>query len=127
MWLKVYTRHLAPGLAAERASEVEFELWEHALVADARWSPPRAATSLVLRTTAGVPRDLSWRRAARTDLSLTALPPVRLLGRRHRPRFWVPLQAGHVFDQTNGMAGPRDGDDGVFGPAGGAARFRRGF
>ena len=105
-WVGLYTRSVDPRFASDRASAVEFELWEHALVADQRWSPAHAAMSLILRTAAGVPRDLSWRHAVRADRSPAALPPAHLLAPRNRQRFWVPLQAGHIFDQTNGVIEP---------------------
>lgn len=103
-WLRFYTRGVDPRVAVERTVAVELELWEHALVADG-WSSAHAAASLVLRTAAGVPLDLSWRSAARWEPAASSAHPVHLLVRRHRQRFWVPLRAGHVFDQTNGMAG----------------------
>jgi hypothetical protein len=131
-WLRLYTRSVDPRYAAERVSEVEFELWEHALVADQRWSPAHAAMSLAFRTTAGAPRDLSWRHAARFEPSRVALSPVHLLGRRSRQRFWVPLQAGHVFDQTNWMiepekAMPYERPNDSFGAAGNAFGLQGGF
>jgi hypothetical protein len=134
-WLGLYTRSIDPRAASERASAVEFELWEHALVADQRWSPAHAAVSLVLRSAAGVPRDLSWQHAVRAERFAAAPPPAHLLARRNRQRFWVPLQAGHIFDQANGMIEPEkalpyersDGSDGSFGAAGNAFGLQGGF
>jgi hypothetical protein len=103
-WLRLYTCRIDAHAAFDRTVDVELELWEHALVAD-RWSPAHAAVSLLLSTVAGVPQDLSWRRAVRWEPAASDVLPVHLLVRRHRQRFWVPLRAGHVFDQTNGMTG----------------------
>lgn len=106
-WLRRYTRGVDPRYAADRESQVAFELWEHALVADGRkWSGPHAAAAIVVRSTTGMPRDWSWHRAVRRDAGPIPLAPVRLLSRRRRPRFWVPLLEGHTFDQTNGMIDP---------------------
>lgn len=131
-WLRHYTRSVDPRLAAERESEVTFELWEHALAADQRWSSIHAAVSLALRTTAGMGRDLAWRRAARVEGNAPILPPVHLLIRRGRQRFWVPLRDGHVFDQTNGMiepekALPYEGGNDSLGAAGNAFGVQGGF
>jgi hypothetical protein len=132
-WLRYYTRGVDPRFASDRQSEVSFELWEHALVADRRhWSGPHAATAVVLRSTAGMMRDWSWRRAARTEGAVLPVARVRLVSRRRRPRFWVPLQEGHTFDQTNGMiepekAIPYERGGGSFGAAGNAFGTQGGF
>ena len=131
-WLGLYTRSIDPRSASDRASAVQFELWEHALVADQRWSPAHAAMSLVFWTAAGAPRDLSWRHAVRAERSPAALPPAHLLARRNRQRFWVPLQAGHIFDQTNGLiepekALPYERSDTSLGAAGNAFGIQGGF
>lgn len=131
-WLGLYTRSVDPRYASDRSAAVEFELWEHAMVADGRWSATRAAVSLVLRTAAGMPRDLAWRHAVRAELAPGSRPPVHLLARRNRQRFWVPLQAGHVFDQTNGMiepeqALPYERPNDSFGAAGNAFGLQGGF
>lgn len=105
-WLRRYTRSVDPRAAFDRTLEVELELWEHAIVADRRSSAVPAAASLLLQTAAGVPQDLRWRRAVLTEPLAWLPPPVRPMVRQHRERFWVPLRAGHVFDQTNGMAPP---------------------
>lgn len=103
-WLRRYTRGVASLRAAGRSTELAFELWEHAAAAERDgWSGIRAAVSLVGRTVAGAPRDLRWRRI-QDDAAPTVV--VHLIGRRRRPRSWVPLQHGHVFDQTNGLAEP---------------------
>jgi hypothetical protein len=107
-WLRLYTAGVAPAAAGDRRMDVELELWEHAIAADLRWSAARATASLLLQTAAGVPGDLSWRLAIRSAETASEAPPVHLLVRRHRQRFWVPLRAGHVFDQTNGMTGPQE-------------------
>ena len=131
-WLGRYTQDVDPRYARERTADVEFELWEHALVADRRWSPAQAAVALALRTAAGMPRDLSWRHAVRAGVSPARSAPVHLLSRRDRPRFWVPLQQGHVFDQTNGMieaesALPYERPNDSFGAAGNTMGLQGGF
>jgi hypothetical protein len=131
-WLRRYTRGVDPRFAADRESEVMFELWEHAIATDQHWSATHAAASLALRTAAGIPRDWSWRRTALRDGDAPALLPVRPLIRRGRRRFWVPLQDGHVFDQTNGMIEPEKalphepGNDSL-GAAGNAFGVQGGF
>ena len=123
-WLARYLRGVDPRFAATRESEVTFELWEHGIAADERaWSVPRAVSGLVVRTIAGAPRDWWWRRRALVGAFYPAEPSVRLIGRRHRPHFWVPLQQGHIFDQTNGMIAPEqaipfDPGPGAFGTSG---------
>jgi hypothetical protein len=127
-WLRRYTRRVDPRFTALRASEVTFELWEHGIAADERgWSPPRAAAGLLLRTLVAMPRDWSWRRSALEGVGHPAVPAVRLLGRRQRSHFWVPLQQGHIFDQTNGMIESETAlpyERGPFGRAGNAFRIR---
>lgn len=106
-WLQRYTGRVDPRYTEVRESELTFELWEHGMAADEHgWSTARATAGLVARTVLGMPRDWSWRRRALEETGLPAVPVARLLGRRHRPRFWVPLQQGHIFDQTNGMIEP---------------------
>jgi hypothetical protein len=126
-WLHTYTRGVDPRFAELRESEVTIELWEHGIAADERgWSALRAAAGLLLRTLAAMRRDRSWRRAALVGVGHPAIPAVRLLGRRHRPHFWVPLQQGHVFDQTNGMIESETAlpyERGTFGRAGNAPRI----
>jgi hypothetical protein len=103
-WLRRYTRRVDPRYTTLRDSEVTMELWEHAIVVDERgWRALRATTGLVGRTMAAMPRDWSWRRAALAGEGYPGVPAVRLLGGRQRSHFWVPLQKGHLFDQTNGM------------------------
>ncbi len=122
-WLRAYTRSVHPRYTQLRESEVTFELWEHGMAADEHgWSSARATVALVTRTVAGMPRDRSWRRQALEDEGHPSVPAVRLLGRRHRPHFWVPLQQGHIFDQTNGMIEPERAlpyDSGAFGSSAG--------
>ena len=105
-WLRFYTRGLEPGAAFERMVDVELELWEHGMAVDRHSTAIGACTSLVLRTLAGVPQDLRWRRDVRAEPLVRGAQPVHQLVRRHRQRLWVPLLGGHVFDQTNGMARP---------------------
>ena len=105
-WLRLYTRGVDPEAAFERRVDVELELWEHAMAADQHAGAARASASLVLRTLAGVPQDLGWRREVRAEPLARVPRPVHQLARRHRQRLWVPLLGGHVFDQTNGMARP---------------------
>ena len=103
-WLRRCARGVDPRFAADRTTAVQFELWERAYVADQRWRPTGAAIGLVLRAAAGGPRDLTWRRAVRSGEFPDMFPPVPLLSPRSRQRLWVPMQFGHVFDQTNGLA-----------------------
>jgi hypothetical protein len=123
-WLHRYTHGVDPRFVETRQSEVEFELWEHGIAADEhRWSGVRAAGGLLTHTIAGAPHDLWWRRLALAGPWYPAVPSVRLLSPRHRGRFWVPLQQGHIFDQTNGMiaaeqAIPYDPGPGAFGTTG---------
>lgn len=123
-WVGRYTSGVDPRFAATRQSEVAFELWEHGIAADEhRWSAARATGGLIARTLAGASRDWWWRRRALVGAWYPAARPVRLIGRRHRQHFWVPLQQGHVFDQTNGMispeqAIPHDPGTGAFGTSG---------
>ena len=126
-WLNQYTTGIDPRYATLRGSEVTFELWEHAIAADERgWTAFRATTGLVTRTVLGMPRDLSWRRLALQGAGHPAIPVARLLGRRQRPHFWVPLQQGHIFDQTNGMIAPERAlpfERGPLGTAGNSPRL----
>ena len=126
-WLRCYTRRVDPRYTELRESEVAFELWEHGIAADEHaWSAARATVTLVTRTVAAMPRDWSWRRRALLDDGHPAVPVVRLLGRRHRPHFWVPLQQGHIFDQTNGMIEAEQAlpfERGAFGQAGNSPRL----
>jgi hypothetical protein len=119
-WLRRYTRGVDPRIAEDREAEAAIELWEHADVADtANWSGPHAAATLVVRTAAGMSRDWSWQRATIESGGPPPLSPIRLVSRRRRSHFWVPLQQGHVFDQANGMmepekALPYEGPGGTF-------------
>jgi hypothetical protein len=126
-WLRRYTHMVDPRFTELRESEVTIELWEHGIAADERgWSSPRAAGGLLVRTVVAMPRDWSWRRAALAGEGYPAIPVVHLLGRRHRPHFWVPLQQGHIFDQTNGMIEAETAlpyERGTFGRAGNAPRI----
>lgn len=126
-WLRCYTRRVDPRYTELRESEVTFELWEHGIAADEHgWSSLRATAALVTRSVAAMPRDWTWRRQALESEGHPAIPVVRLLGRRHRPHFWVPLQQGHIFDQTNGMIEPEQAlphDSGAFGSAGNSPRM----
>jgi hypothetical protein len=127
-WLHRYTHGVDPRYSELRGSEVTFELWEHAIAVDERaWTTARATTGLVLRTVLAMPRDWFWRRLALQDAGHPAVPVVRLLGRRQRPHFWVPLQQGHIFDQTNGMIEPEQAlplEQGRFGATGNWHRIR---
>ena len=122
-WLRCYTRRVDPRYTELRESEVAFELWEHGIAADDHgWSSLRATGALVMRTVAAMPRDWSWRRQALEDEGHPAVAVARLLSRRHRPHFWVPLQQGHIFDQTNGMIEPERAlphESGAFGSSAG--------
>lgn len=126
-WLRSYTRNVDPRYIARRESEVSFELWEHAdVVEDRGWSAFRATAGLLIRTMAAMPRDWSWRRIAVLDDGYPGVPVGRLLGRRHRPHVWIPLQQGHIFDQTNGMIEAEQAlpfDRGRLGTRGNARRF----
>ena len=126
-WLHRYTMRVDPRFAELRESEVTIELWEHGIAVDGRaWSPLRATAGLVGRTIAAMPRDWSWRRRALTGVGHPAVPVVRLLGPRHRPHFWVPLQQGHIFDQTNGMIESETAlphEDGLYGRTGNSPRM----
>jgi hypothetical protein len=126
-WLHTYTRRVDPRFTELRQSEVTIELWEHGIAVDERhWSSPRAAAGLLIRTVAAMPQDWTWRRSALAGVGHPAVPVVRLLGRRHRPHFWVPLQQGHIFDQTNGMIESETAlpyERGPFGRAGNAPRI----
>jgi hypothetical protein len=125
-WLRHYTRRVDPRYAELRESELAFELWEHGMAADGHgWSAARATAGLVARTVLGAPRDWSWRRRALDESGYPAVPITRLLGRRHRPRFWVPLQQGHIFDQTNGMIEPEKALPFESGPLGRAGNWPR--
>src|SRR3954453_9720762 len=127
-WLRRYTKDVDPRYTELRGSEVTFELWEHAIAVDERaWTPFRAMTGLVSRTVLGVPRDLTWRRLALEGAGHPAIPVARLLGRRHRSHFWVPLQQGHIFDQTNGMIEPERALPYERGPLGGAGNSPRAY
>lgn len=132
-WLRLYTGRVDPRIADSREAEVTFELWEFAAVADRRrWSGAHAGTTLVARTVLGMPRDMSWRRAAVRDGIPPNGAPVRLVSRRRRVRFWVPICYGHTFDQTNGVIEPEravayERDSGSFGPAGNAFGIQGGF
>jgi hypothetical protein len=123
-WLARYTDGVDPRFAETRTSDVTIELWEHGIAADERgWSIARATGGLVVRTVVGAPHDWWWRRKAQVGVFYPAMPPVKLLGRRHRQHFWVPLQQGHIFDQTNGMIAPEqaipfDPGTGAFGTSG---------
>ena len=125
-WLQRYTRRVDPRYTEVRESELTIELWEHGMAADEHgWSVARATAGLITRTVLAAPRDWSWRRRALEEAGYPALPVARLLGRRHRPRFWVPLQQGHIFDQTNGMIAPETAlpyDPGPLGRAGNSPR-----
>src|SRR5206468_11287603 len=128
-----YTRRVDPGIADERESEVEFELWEFGIAAEQhRWSGPRAAVTLTMHTISGMPRDRSWRAVALREWRTPPAARVRLLSRRQRPRVWIPLQQGHVFDQTNGViepekALPHESSRGTWGAAGNAFGIQGGF
>ncbi len=132
-WVRHYTRTVDPRIADDRASEVEFELWEFGMAAQQHhWSGPRAAVTLTLRTLGGMPRDRAWRALALREWRTPSAPPVRLLSRRQRTRVWIPLQQGHVFDQTNGViepekALPHERARGVWGAAGNAFGIQGGF
>jgi hypothetical protein len=126
-WLGQYTRQVDPRFRELRESEVTIELWEHGIAADEHgWSSLRAAAGVLVRTLVAMPQDWSWRRSAMTGVGHPAVPVVRLLGRRHRPHFWVPLQQGHIFDQTNGMIESETAlpyERGMFGRTGNAPRI----
>jgi hypothetical protein len=126
-WLRTYTRRVDPRFTERRESDLTIEIWEHGIAADERrWSPPRAAAGLLIRTVAGMAQDWSWRRSALDGVGNPAVPVAHLLGRRHRPHFWVPLQQGHIFDQTNGMIEAETAlpyERGTFGRAGNSPRI----
>jgi hypothetical protein len=132
-WVHRYTRSVDPRIAEDRESEVEFELWEFGIAAEQhRWSAPHAAMTLALHTVSGMPRDRAWRSMALREWRTPAAAPVRLLSRRQRTRVWIPLQQGHVFDQTNGViepekAMPHERSRGSWGAAGNAFGIQGGF
>lgn len=132
-WLHLYTRSVDPRIAADRETEAMFEFWENALAVDrAHWSGPRAAGTLAVRIAAEMPRDLVWRHAATRGWGTAAIAPIRLISNRRRIHYWVPLQQGHVFDQTNGMIEPEkamayERGAGSIGAAGNAFGIQGGF
>ena len=60
-WARVYTRGLPPTTRDQRKAEITSDLWEHRAEA----ARSRGLTlEIAARSIAGVPADLSWRRAA---------------------------------------------------------------
>ena len=78
IWVRLYTRKLPGAEAQRRRSEIEFDLFEHALEAQiARVSNYRLNAEVLARVLVGVPADISWRRATRRPhprLALGGIP-----------------------------------------------------
>jgi hypothetical protein len=65
-WVALYTRNLPAAEQQDRRSEIESDLYEHALEArDAGVGSGRLNSEILARVLVGVPADLSWRRATR--------------------------------------------------------------
>ena len=77
-WANVYTRGLPPATRDQRKAEIVSDLWEHR--AEAAGSRG-VSLEIAARSIAGVPADLSWRRAAASNpargTSMTAITARR--------------------------------------------------
>jgi hypothetical protein len=97
-WVIWYTRRVPWEVAAERRDEIFSDLWEHAADAARRGEGGlRHECSVIRRTLAGAPADLSWRRAARASRPSVALPDGSSLGpaRAHASKRWICRIVGH--------------------------------
>lgn len=62
-WVRIYTRDLAPSLAARRAEEIRADLHDHIEDERSLGTPePRIALAIVSRMVRGMVADVAWRR-----------------------------------------------------------------
>jgi hypothetical protein len=126
-WAGLYTRRLPDDDAGRRTRELDSDLWEQrALGRAVGASGALVAVSILRRTVAGVPADLSWRQSRRAAGAGQGRRPSPLTGGGRpmlatlRRNWWLVLAAIHALvELLLGIGIALDGNPGSI--AGGAA------
>jgi hypothetical protein len=103
-WAGLYTRRLPDRDAERRTDELASDLWEQRALGRAVGAPGAlVAVSILRRTVAGVPADLSWRQSRRAAGAGAGRRPSPLTGGGRpmlaslRRNWWLVLAAVHAL------------------------------